>query len=70
MSEHLKCGVCNKSIKTLESVTGKCKCGNTYCTQHRYPETHKCSFNHKELGRNILLDKATKMTYPKVIESH
>lgn len=31
-----------------------CKCGNRYCSIHRLPEEHKCTFNHKEEGLNNL----------------
>ena len=25
-----------------------CKCEGLYCTKHRHPEDHNCTFNHKE----------------------
>ena len=35
---------CNKKL-LLTSI--KCKCNNTFCDKHRYPESHNCSFNYK-----------------------
>lgn len=43
-----RCLCCNKKVGVIGF---KCKCGNTYCGDHRYPETHDCSFDFKESGR-------------------
>ncbi|CDY46062.1 BnaA09g41860D [Brassica napus] len=32
----------------------KCKCGSTFCRSHRCPEKHECSFNFKEVGRDVI----------------
>lgn len=43
-----RCLCCNKKV----GIVGfKCKCGSTFCGDHRYPETHDCSFDFKEMGR-------------------
>lgn len=31
-----------------------CKCKNFYCSQHRYSESHKCTFDYKEQGIKLL----------------
>ena len=36
---------CNKKLK-ISSL--KCRCGNFYCTQHRLPEMHECTFEDSE----------------------
>lgn len=28
-----------------------CRCGELFCEQHRYPESHACSFDHKASER-------------------
>ena len=28
-----------------------CRCGNTYCSKHRYSESHNCTYDYKTLGR-------------------
>lgn len=31
-----------------------CRCKSFYCSQHRFAETHKCSFDYKASGKDIL----------------
>ncbi|CAN7111845.1 unnamed protein product [Brassica rapa subsp. narinosa] len=46
-----RCFSCNKK----GGVMGfKCKCGSTFCRSHRCPEKHECSFNFKEVGRDVI----------------
>ena len=42
-----RCKSCNKK---LELIPFNCRCGDYYCTQHRYAEEHNCSYNYRELG--------------------
>ena len=47
----VRCSSCNKKV----GLTGfKCRCGSTFCTLHRYPETHDCSFDFKASGRDAI----------------
>lgn len=39
----LKCHVCKKKLNTTLSY--KCKCDLNLCLQHRFPDSHDCSFN-------------------------
>ncbi|CAN8325620.1 unnamed protein product [Cochlearia groenlandica] len=43
-----RCLCCNKKVGILGF---KCKCGSTFCGEHRYPERHECSFDFKGIGR-------------------
>ncbi|KAG2242327.1 hypothetical protein Bca52824_095826 [Brassica carinata] len=43
-----RCLCCNKKVGILGF---KCRCGSTFCGEHRYPERHDCSFDFKEAGR-------------------
>lgn len=36
---------CNKKIKISDLM---CRCGKTFCSLHRLPETHSCNFNYKD----------------------
>ncbi|KAF9616926.1 hypothetical protein IFM89_032997 [Coptis chinensis] len=46
-----RCFSCNKRV----GLTGfKCKCGDCFCTTHRYPESHDCSFDFKASGRDAI----------------
>jgi hypothetical protein len=31
-----------------------CKCNKIYCSQHRYSESHDCSYDYKKLGKELL----------------
>ena len=44
-----KCFSCKAKISLVELTIGGCKCGNTFCSKHRMPEMHTCSYNHKVL---------------------
>lgn len=44
----------NRCFSCLRKVglTGfRCRCGDLFCGQHRYSDTHDCSFDYKALGR-------------------
>lgn len=46
-----RCLLCRKKI----GLTGfKCRCGGTFCSAHRYSETHECSFDYKSAGRQCI----------------
>ncbi|CAI0547174.1 unnamed protein product, partial [Linum tenue] len=49
--EEKNCGSCRKRVGLLGF---KCRCRKLFCSQHRYPEEHRCSFDYKEFGRKIL----------------
>ncbi|CAH2078220.1 unnamed protein product [Thlaspi arvense] len=46
-----RCLCCNKKVGVMGF---KCKCGSTFCGEHRYPESHDCSFDFKEAGRGAI----------------
>jgi predicted nucleic acid binding AN1-type Zn finger protein len=46
-----KCHVCNKKLGLLPF---DCRCGHQFCSIHRYPEEHKCSFDYKEFAKEQL----------------
>mmetsp|Transcript_54175 Transcript_54175/g.86129 ORF Transcript_54175/g.86129 Transcript_54175/m.86129 type:complete len:197 (-) Transcript_54175:10-600(-) len=45
------CWTCSKHIG-LTGIT--CRCGYTFCSQHRYAECHDCQFNHQKFHRENL----------------
>ena len=48
-----KCFCCKK--KSLIMI--KCKCGNSFCLKHKYPESHNCTINYKhELSKDNFVD--------------
>jgi Mg2+ and Co2+ transporter CorA len=46
-----RCMSCNKKIGLLGF---KCKCEYLFCSQHRYSDRHDCTFDYKELGKELL----------------
>ena len=47
-----RCSVCTKKLGLATTFT--CRCGLLLCAQHRYPETHRCTFDYKGTGREVL----------------
>ena len=53
----IRCAQCNKKAG-LTAI--ECKCGNKYCSKHRYAEEHACSYDYKGNGRKELEEKMKK----------
>lgn len=49
------CSVCNKKLSIVEVSIGKCKCESLFCSKHRYPKEHKCTFDYKSLNERNLI---------------
>jgi len=47
-----RCTTCAKKLGL--ATTYQCRCGGKYCSQHRYPETHGCTYDFKSEGRKFL----------------
>lgn len=46
-----RCTACKRKV----GLTGfRCRCGETFCGSHRYPEQHACSFDFKSAGRDAI----------------
>ena len=46
-----RCAICKKKLSILDFG---CRCGNLYCSVHRLPEQHNCSFDYEKMGKDIL----------------
>jgi hypothetical protein len=46
-----KCVVCNKK---LGLIPFKCKCEESFCSMHRAPEDHKCTYDFKREAKEWL----------------
>lgn len=44
-TQTIRCTQCNKKAG-LTAI--ECKCGNKYCSKHRYAEEHLCTYDYKE----------------------
>ncbi|XP_010555326.1 PREDICTED: zinc finger A20 and AN1 domain-containing stress-associated protein 6-like [Tarenaya hassleriana] len=46
-----RCSSCRKRV----GLTGfKCRCGHTFCSQHRYSDKHNCVFDYKTVGQDAI----------------
>eukprot|EP00249_Psilotum_nudum_P009084 c21698_g1_i1 orf=586-1176(-) len=46
-----RCFTCRKRVGLTEF---KCRCGDTFCSLHRYSDKHNCSFDYKAAGRDAI----------------
>ena len=60
-------GPCNKKLKFLE-CSMKCSCGLSFCTLHRLPENHECTYDFKTHGKKTLQNKLPKVSSEKVVK--
>lgn len=46
-----RCFLCKKRV----GLTGfKCRCGNTFCSLHRYSDKHSCTYDYRTAGRDAI----------------
>ncbi|MED6215736.1 Zinc finger A20 and AN1 domain-containing stress-associated protein 8 [Stylosanthes scabra] len=46
-----RCATCQKRV----GLTGfSCKCGNLFCSMHRYSDKHDCPFDYQSVGRDAI----------------
>ncbi|GFP80024.1 zinc finger a20 and an1 domain-containing stress-associated protein 8 [Phtheirospermum japonicum] len=46
-----RCTTCKKRV----GLTGfKCRCGDVFCSEHRYSDRHDCSYDYKAAGREAI----------------
>lgn len=58
-----RCWKCNKKVGL---VGLSCRCGYIYCNTHRYPEQHKCDFDFKKHGKDILKQNNKQIIHEKL----
>ncbi|XP_043716480.1 zinc finger A20 and AN1 domain-containing stress-associated protein 1 [Telopea speciosissima] len=46
-----RCVSCKKRVGILGF---NCRCGSIFCSEHRYPELHACTFDFKSMGREAI----------------
>lgn len=63
MKDKNKCQTCSRKLRNLGI---ECKCGFTFCTLHRLPEDHKCTFDHMANGIKKLQKDLIKVANGKV----
>eukprot|EP00051_Salpingoeca_urceolata_P017048 m.229748 g.229748 ORF g.229748 m.229748 type:complete len:274 (-) comp18849_c1_seq2:285-1106(-) len=63
-SKKKRCGQCGKRLKV--TATFACRCGVSFCPQHRYAETHSCAYDYKTEGRKLLAAASPVCQVPKL----
>lgn len=46
-----RCYGCNKKVGLMGF---RCRCGDMFCSEHRYSDRHDCSFDYKAAGREAI----------------
>ena len=63
IKEKNRCMSCNKRL----GLTGlECKCGDKYCSLHRQPSDHNCTFDFKAHGKKLIEKKNIKLCADKL----
>ena len=60
-----RCHNCNKKLSLMPIV---CKCGFKFCSSHRHPEDHQCTFDHKTEQQKLLRGKNPQIISDKIIK--
>ena len=56
----------NGCKKKITLVDFPCKCEHIFCSLHRLPENHECTFDHRQSALNNLSKKLVKVVADKV----
>jgi len=59
-----RCKKCGKRLGLAEQY--KCRCGEQYCTRHRYAEEHDCTYDYQKDHKNKLRSQNRSLTPPKL----
>ena len=46
----------------------ECRCLMNFCTEHRLPENHHCSFDYKTLGKSLIEKNNQKVVAEKILK--
>lgn len=62
-ARQVKCALCQKKV----GIFGvECKCKLIFCSRHRLPEMHQCSFDFKSKGKDQLMKDLVKIQNNKI----
>jgi predicted nucleic acid binding AN1-type Zn finger protein len=62
-SKKSRCPCCNKK---LGLISFSCRCGGTFCTEHRLDVAHNCSFDYQAEQQKFLSSALEKVTGEKL----
>ena len=58
---------CKKKITLIMQEANRCQCKSVFCSKHRLPELHNCTFDHKKSGKEALKKTLVEVKAEKVI---
>ena len=62
----MNCYICKKKVGLLGFT---CKCGsNQFCSHHRYPDSHNCTFDFKKEHKDKLIKNNPVIVSDKIIK--
>jgi predicted nucleic acid binding AN1-type Zn finger protein len=64
----VKCKCCQKKLDAVQATCGVCKCGFVFCSQHRLPESHECSYDHRKDGLAKLQKQMDEAIVPQKVQ--
>ena len=59
-----RCQSCKKILKLSSEFT--CKCNGLFCNNHRFPDTHNCTYDHRAAWNNKLKERNPQVIADKV----
>lgn len=63
-STRVRCKKCSKKLNIATIHT--CRCGDHFCSQHRYSEVHGCKYDYKTEGRKVIEESNPLIRAPKL----
>ena len=48
------CNTCDKRLKLTDMT---CRCEKVFCSKHRIPEAHACTFNYRAVGKTQIKEE-------------
>ncbi|WJX31003.1 switch-activating protein Sap1 [Trifolium repens] len=60
-----RCSGCRKKV----GLTGfRCRCGDLFCSEHRYSDRHDCSYDYKAAGREAIAKENPVIRAAKIVK--
>lgn len=56
---------CRKKVGIVPFV---CRCNSIFCSMHRIPESHNCTFDYKKTGKEILQKQNPTVNFEKIMK--
>ena len=66
MVKKKKCMVCSKLLSILKENI--CRCESTFCSVHKYPSSHNCTYDYFENNKRILEKNNPVINFEKIIK--